>query len=288
MKSFDPDRLTGLQVPAATAWLLSDISEAKGRFQSFHLHPPLTLEKLARQALVHSVESSNRIEGVEVAPQRLYPLVVGDATPTDRNESEVHGYRLALELIQRNHAELAVNPDLMLQFHAKVQPDSGDAGQWKRVDNEIVELKSGEAPIVRFRPTPADQTPQAAEALCRAYRYTLDQTKVPPLIADALFVLDFLCIHPFRDGNGRVSRLLSHLVLLHHGHEVGRYVAIERLIEESRVDYYRVLHQCSQRWHEAGHDPWPWVNFHLGIIHRAYKQLENPPQPGIASVTSRT
>lgn len=274
MMSFRRHRLNDLSVPASTAWLLAEIGEAKGRQDLYARQSPQVLKALRDMALIQSVESSNRIEGVEVAQDRLRPLVLGNARPRDRSEVEIHGYRQALSLIHRNAAGLLVTPDLIRQFHATIQVDSGDAGRWKKADNEIVEIRPGGAPIVRFRPVSARNTPQAVEELCLAYRHALEQTKTPLLLADALLVLDFLCIHPFRDGNGRVSRLLALLTLYQQGYEVGRYISLERLIEDAKEDYYEVLRVSSRGWHDGKHDWRPWVNFHLGIIHRAYRLFE--------------
>ena len=135
-------------------------------------------------------------------------------------------------------------------------------------------LRPGQAPVVRFRCVSADETAAAVDELCQRYRYALDQDQIPPLIAIVALVLDFLCIHPFRDGNGRVSRLLTLLGLYQHGYEVGRYLSLERLIEESREDYYDCLHRSSQRWHDGKHELTPWFNFMLAIIRRGYVELE--------------
>jgi Fic family protein len=262
-------------VPVATAWLLAEIAQARGRQDLFTRQSPQTLKALREMALVQSVESSNRIEGVEVAPERLRPLVLGRARPADRSEAELQGYREALKLIHTDATKLTVTPALIRQFHRMIQADAGDAGQWKKADNEIVELRPGSAPVVRFKPVSAKDTPTAVEQLCRAYRQTLGQTKVPPLLVDALLVLDFLCIHPFRDGNGRVSRLLTLLALYQHGYEVGQYISLERLVEDAKEDYYDVLARSSRGWHEGKHDWQPWTSFYLGVIHRAYRLFED-------------
>jgi Fic family protein len=260
-------------VPTTTAWLLAEVAAARGKQELFTRQSPQALKSLREMALVQSVESSNRIEGVEVAPDRLRPLVLGRAKPTDRSEAELQGYREALKLIHAA-AGLTLTPALVLRLHRMIQADAGDAGRWKRIDNEIVELRPGAAPVVRFKPLSAAQTSRAMADLCRAYRQTLDHTKVPVLLVDALFVLDFLCIHPFRDGNGRVSRLVTLLMLYQHGYEVGRYISLERLVEDAKEDYYDVLRRSSQRWHEGRHDWGPWANYYLGIIHRAYRLFE--------------
>jgi Fic family protein len=145
-------------------------------------------------------------------------------------------------------------------LHRVIQKGSGDAGQWKNVDNDIIEFRPGEAPRVRFQTLAVKQVPKAVEEMCLLNHHALDQQHVPALVAVACLVLDFLCIHPFRDGNGRVSRLLTVLALYHHGNEVGRYISLERLIEESKEDYYSVLQSSSTGWHEGTHDLLPWLN----------------------------
>jgi Fic family protein len=274
MMSFRGNYLAHLSLPLASVWLVSDVAEAKGQLE-FHLgQPPEILTALRETALVQSVESSNRIEGVTVAPDRLRPLVLENAQPRDRSEEEIRGYRRALELIHAAAGELAITPELLQRLHATIQEGSGDAGQWKRVDNEIIELREGAPPLVRFRPVKVAETPAAVEELCLLYRHALNQSLAPPLVAIAALVFDFLCIHPFRDGNGRISRLLTLLALYQHGYEVGRYVSLERLIEESRAEYYDVLHRSSAGWHEGRHDLLPWLNFFLAILKRAYRELE--------------
>lgn len=276
MRSFHGNYLAHLRLPLASVWLMSDVAEAKGR-QDLHLDKPLeVLTSLRETALVQSVESSNRIEGVTVAPDRLRPLVLENAPPRDRSEEEIRGYRQALEQIHAEAGELAITPELLQRLHATIQEGSGDAGQWKRVDNEIIELREGAPPLVRFRPVKVAETPAAVEELCLLYRHALNQSLAPPLVAIAALVFDFLCIHPFRDGNGRISRLLTLLALYQHGYEVGRYISLERLIEESRAEYYDVLHRSSEGWHEGRHDLLPWLNFFLATLKRAYRELESP------------
>jgi Fic family protein len=266
--------LPGYQIPTSAVWLLSDIAEHKGRHQFFARQSPQALKALLQMALVQSAESSNRIEGVTVDPARLRPLVLGDARPRDRSEQEIRGYRRALELIHTRWQKLSINVEVVQRFHALAQDGSGDAGEWRRADNEIVELQPGRPPVVRFRPISAKGTPGAMDELCLGYRAAVDQAVVPPLVAAAALVLDFLCIHPFRDGNGRVSRLLTLLALYQHRHDVGRYVSTERLVEDSREDYYETLRRSSQGWHVGKHDFAPWLGFFLSIVRRAYVEFE--------------
>jgi Fic family protein len=266
--------LSAYQIPTSAVWLLSDIAEYKGRHQLFARQSPQALKALLQMALVQSAESSNRIEGVTVEPGRLRPLVLGGARPRDRPEREIRGYRRALELIHGKWPKLGVNTETVRRLHALTQDGAGDAGKWKTTDNEIVELQPGKAPVVRFRPTLARQTPKAMEELCRGYRAAVEQAVVPPLVTTAAMVLDFLCIHPFRDGNGRVSRLLSLLALYQHGHEVGRFISTERLVEDAKADYYEALRRSSEGWREGRHDFTPWLAFFLSIVRRAYVEFE--------------
>ena len=274
MMTFRNHRLRDFTVPMGTNWLLNDIAEAKGK-QSLYTHQsPQMLKALREMALVQSVESSNRIEGVTVAPERLRPLVLGHARPKDRSEEDIAGYRRALNLIHTKAASLQITPDLMRRLHELCQEGSGDAGQFKKHDNEVIELRPGAAPHIRFRCVSAKATPAAVKELCLVYRHAIDQDHIPPLIAIGALIFDFLCIHPFRDGNGRVSRLLMLLALYQHGYEVGRYISLERIVEESKEDYYRVLQESSQGWHEGKHDLLPWLNHYLATIRRAYMEFE--------------
>jgi Fic family protein len=169
---------------------------------------------------------------------------------------------------------MPVTPDTLRYLHRTAQEGAGDAGQWKAVDNDIIELRPGQAPTVRFRTLSVPHVPQAIEETCLLYRHALNQEHVPALVAVACLVLDFLCIHPFRDGNGRVSRLVTVLALYHHGIEVGRYVSLERLIEESKEDYYAVMQASSFGWHEGKHDVLPWLNYFMAVVRRAFIQFE--------------
>jgi Fic family protein len=272
--SFRGGRLRDFALPTGTAWLLSDIAESKGRQELYTRQSPQILEALRQAALVQSVESSNRIEGVTVARDRLVPLIQGTTRPRDRSEQEIHGYRVALDEIHTHAADLLITPETLGRLHATCQEGVGDAGQWKRVENDIIEFRPGEAPRVRFRPVSVAQTPAAVEELCLSYRHTIDQEHIPTPVVVAALVLDFLCIHPFRDGNGRVSRLLTLLALYHHGHQVGRYISLERLVEDTREDYYEVLRRSSEGWHDGRHDLVPWVNYFLAILRRAYLLFE--------------
>jgi Fic family protein len=166
-----------------------------------------------------------------------------------------------------------LEPRVVRHLHALAQEGSSDAGSWKARDNEIVELLPDGERRIRFRPTPARKTPRAVAALCESYRSALENEVAPAALLVATLVFDHLCIHPFRDGNGRVSRLLTTFLLLQQGFEVVRYVSLERLVEESKGDYYRALEASSAGWHAGTNDMTPWWNHFLGILRRAYRAL---------------
>ncbi len=275
MLSLDPGRLAEMTVPIGTGWLLGACMEARGKQDLWIRQKPEVMEVLREQAIIQSAESSNRIEGVTVAANRLRPLVVGKAKARDRSEEELAGYRAALNWIFSRKSQVAITPDVILRLHALAQGgSSGDAGEWKKRDNEIIEiLPSGERSL-RFLPVSARKTPAAVERLCRMYRDASDEGRVPALLIVATFVFDLLCIHPFRDGNGRVSRLMTSLLLQSHGFQVGRYISLERLIEGTQEEYYRVLKVCSQGWHEGRNEIIPWWNYFLSVVRSAYKEFE--------------
>ncbi len=270
MRSFRNGRLAAFRPPSSTVWLLTDIAEEKGRQDLYKRQAPQALKALQEAAIVSSSESSNRIEGVVVDPARLRPLVLGGARPQSRPEEEIQNYRKALALIHTKHGRLEMSAAVCRQLHRTIQDGSGDAGDFKRLDNVITERRAGEAASLRFQPVAANETPAAMKELCGLYRQALDLEHVHPLVADACFVLDFLCIHPFRDGNGRVSRLLTLLATYQHGLEVGRFISLERLVEESKEDYYDTLRRSSDGWHTAKHEIVPWLNHYLAVIRRAY------------------
>jgi Fic family protein len=275
MLTLDPRKLADLAIPLGTGWLLGACMEARGKQDLWLRQKPEVLEALREQAIIQSTESSNRIEGVTVAASRLRPLVIGRASPRDRSEEELAGYRAGLDWIFSRKRAVAIAPDVIRRLHALAQGgSSGDAGQWKKHDNEIVEILPTGERRVRFVPVSAKETPAALDTLCRRYRAACDEERVPPLLIVATFVFDLLCIHPFRDGNGRVSRLVTSLLLQGHGFQVVRYISLERLIEERKEEYYRVLELCSRDWREGTNEIIPWWNFFLGVLRSAYKEFE--------------
>lgn len=261
-------------VPAATAWSLADLGEALGKQELFTRQSPQRLGVLREHALIESAVSSNRIEGVVVDQKRVATLVFGKAALRGRDEEEVRGYREALDLIHTSAAALPVSLATIRKLHRLARGDIWDAGRLKDKDADIIERYPDGRTRVRFRPTSADQTLLAVRGLVESWTRCLRERWVHPLIALGAFNLDFLCVHPFRDGNGRASRLILLLQSYHCGLAVGRYVSLERIIEQNKERYYETLERSSQGWHKGKHDPWPYVNFVLYVLKEAYKEFE--------------
>jgi Fic family protein len=262
-------------VPVATSWYLADLGEARGRQELFTKQSPQRLKALREHALIESAVSSNRIEGVVVEPARIRPVIVGKSPLRDRDEEEVRGYRNALNLIHQQGARLAISEKTIRELHRLARGSVGDAGQYKKKsESDIIERYPDGRQRVRFATVPAAKTPAAMAELVNLWNRSGEERWVHAVIALAAFNLDVLCIHPFRDGNGRVSRLLRLLQCYHLGYEVGRYISLERLIEQNKARYYETLEQSSHRWHDGRHDPWPYINYVLFILKEAYKEFE--------------
>jgi Fic family protein len=261
-------------VPGNTSWYLADLGEFRGKQELYTRQAPQRLKMLREHALIESSVSSNRLEGVEVDPRRVRNVL---ASPTplfrDRDEEEVRGYREALRLIHENAADLFLSEETVCRLHRLTRGQIWDAGCYKSKDGDIIERYSDGRERVRFRTVPALETPQHMAKLISDWGRCMEERWVHPLIAIAAFNLDFLCIHPFRDGNGRVSRLLLLLQCQQHGYEVGRFISLERLIEQDKERYYETLEQSSRDWHESKHDPWSYINFTLSILKTAYQEF---------------
>jgi len=263
-----------INLPLAAVWMMNSISEYKGKEELYTKQSPQILQALVEMAMIESVESSNRIEGVTVDKDRLKPLIIGHSKPRDRSEEEVAGYRKALDLIHKKHDSLVISSQIIQELHRLSRLDAGDAGQWKKKNNEIIKKHPNGRVEIIYTPMEANKVPDAMKQLCLQYQDSLTQSKYPPLYAIACLILDFLSIHPFRDGNGRVSRLLTLLVLYQNGFGVGKYISLERIVEQSKDSYYESLNKSSQGWHKAKHDVMPWFHYFLGTIVSAYKEFE--------------
>ena len=261
-------------IPATTAWYLADLAEARGKQELFTKQSPQKLRVLREHALIESAVSSNRIEGVTVDEKRIATIVFGRSLLRDRDEEEVRGYRDALNLIHQRASELPVSEETIRKLHGLSKGGIWDSGRYKEKDGDIIEKYPDGRERIRFRTVPAVRTPEFMRTLTEMWAMSLAERWVHPLIVLAASNLDFLCIHPFRDGNGRLSRLLLLLQCYHLGYEAGRYISLERIIEENKDRYYETLEQSSRGWHEGKHDPWPYVNYVLYVLKSAYREFE--------------
>ena len=254
---------------------LTLVNEYKGEQRLFIEAHKDELKQLVEIAKIQSTEASNRIEGISTSNDRIKSLVQEKTTPRDRDESEIAGYRDVLNTIHENYDYIPIDASYFLQLHRDMCKFVGnvDGGRFKTGDNIIQETDELGNEHVRFRPVPAWETPTAINELCSAYQEA--KMEVDPLILSNMFVLDFLCIHPFNDGNGRMSRLLTLLLLYQSGFIVGKYISIEKIIEESKETYYEALQDSSVNWHDNENDYKPFVNYMLGVIVSAYKEFES-------------
>lgn len=277
MHSIDIKYLKKLNFSAEQASTLKKIGEYRGKQALFSRQTPEILKSLQQVAIIESSESSNRLEGVTAPHGRIKALVLKSTTPKNRSEQEIAGYRDALSLIHESAEYMDFSVNIILQCHSTVygyMPDDG--GRWKMVNNEIIEKNpDGSIKRIRFKPVSAVQTPQAMETLVTNYKESINRHNKEPLVVIPLTILDFLCVHPFRDGNGRVARLLTLLLLYHFDYQVGRYISLERIFEESKETYYETLEKSSQSWHQGKHDAYPWMNYFWGVLIRAYQEFED-------------
>jgi Fic family protein len=256
---------------------LTGIAQAQGREETLPARSPVGLETLRQVALIQSTESSNAIENIRAPRARIEALVAEQTTPRNRSEQEIAGYRDVLGLIHVNRAEIPFEPRYVEQLHGGLYRYAAhrDAGHWKRLDNRVQEERPDGSRVDRFTPVSAVDTPAAMRELHDRFGEALAEGTYPPLLLSAAYVLDFTVIHPFRDGNGRMSRLITLWLLYLVGHDVGRFISIEKLIDGSRESYYDSLAKSTEGWHDGVHDLNPWTGYFLGILIAAYREFES-------------
>ncbi|MGR3912297.1 MAG: Fic family protein [Candidatus Rhabdochlamydia sp.] len=263
--TFNSQHLTTLRV----------LGEYRGKQALYFKQAPVVLKGLQELSIIESSESSNRLEGITAPARRITELVKYNSTPKDRSGQEIAGYRDALNLIHQPANHMPFSTSVILQLHAWIYrylPNPG--GEWKKGDNEIIERLPDGGNWVRFIPSNASLTPLAMESLIQRYQLAIQECCMEPLIVIPAVILDFLCIHPFRDGNGRVARLLTLLLLYHTDYQVGKYISLERIFEESKESYYETLEKSSHGWHQGKHDLMPWMTYFWGVLVRAYGEFE--------------
>ena len=259
--------------------LLTQIHEFKGEQNLFIEANSDTLTQLVEIAKIQSTEASNKIEGIYTSDERLKKIVLDKTTPRTRNEQEIAGYRDVLATIHESYEYIPLRPSMILQLHRDLYKFSGMSigGSYKNADNVIAETDAQGNRFIRFQPVPAWETAEAMEMACQAYDQAV-QSGANPLLIIPMFILDFLCIHPFNDGNGRMARLLTLLLLYRSGYIVGKYISLEKVIEQSKETYYETLQQSSFGWHENENDYAPFVRYLLGTIVAAYRDFSDRVQ----------
>lgn len=275
MPSFDPGYIESQPISQNLLRTIRLIGEYKGKQELFKEQSPQVLETLKQTAIIQSTESSNRIEGVQAPIKRIKALIEQKTTPQNRSEQEIAGYRDVLNTIHANCMAMPFTTGMVLQMHRDLyQFLPGAGGHWKKSNNDITETKPDGTISVRFETVPAFLTEDAMAKLHERFSAIWEADEVEQLLLIPTYVLDFLCIHPFRDGNGRMSRLLSLLLLYQAGYEVGRYISLEQIVERSKESYYDTLKQSSFGWHEGKHTLIPWWEYFLGVILSAYREFE--------------
>lgn len=276
MRTFDYSKLTNCTLDTEILSYIAKIHEYKGRQELFVRQKKDKLESLVEIAKIQSTESSNKIEGIVSTNTRIKQLVQDKTTPRNRDEKEIMGYRDVLNIIHENYEFIPITPNYILQLHKYLyqyeNPDFG--GKFKNTQNYIVaNLSNGESRTI-FTPLSPVETPVAVQELCETFDRAMNLGEIEPLLLIINFIKDFLCIHPFNDGNGRMSRLLTTLLLYRSGFVVCKYISLEKKIENTKDNYYDVLEQSSENWIEGKNDNVPFVKYLLGIILSAYRDFE--------------
>jgi Fic family protein len=277
MQTFrDLDKHLGM-VPSATVSALNGVATGRGREEAFRLQRPQVLETLTEIARIQSTESSNAIEAITAPPQRVAELVQEKTTPRNRSEEEIAGYRNVLDTIHASAADIPFRRSIVEQFHRDLYSlTETPGGRFKRAQNEVARFdRAGNKIAVVFEGATPFETPMAMDELHERFDRAVKEGGHPRLLLAGAYVFDFLMIHPFDDGNGRMSRLLTLLLLYQAGHEVGRFISLEKLVEKSKETYYESLERSTAGWTEGRHDIWPWLNYLLGILNGAYNELES-------------
>lgn len=275
MRTYDYSKKWRQLLTPEIVTMLSQIHEFKGEQNLFIEAKSDALTQLVEIAKIQSTDASNKIEGIYTSDERLKNLVLNKTMPRTRGEQEIAGYRDVLATIHDSYEFIPVRPSIILQLHRDLYKFSGKSigGAYKNSDNIIAEEDAEGNRFVRFQPLPAWETPEAIEQICNAFNDVMSRGEADPLLIIPMFILDFLCVHPFNDGNGRMSRLLTLLLLYKAGYIVGKYISIEKVIETSKDTYYEALQSSSQDWHEEKNDYAHFVRYMLGVILSAYREF---------------
>ncbi len=276
MREFNYGKLKDIKWDSEILGLVAQIHEYKGKQTLFLKQKPMALEKLVEVAKIQSTEASNKIEGIVTTATRIKQLCDQKTTPRNRDEEEISGYRDALSLIHESYEYISIKSSYILQLHQVLYRYSqrGIGGRFKNTQNFIAEVRENGEQIVRFMPLDPFETPMAIDAICESFNREMDNSEIDPLILIPAFIIDFLCIHPFNDGNGRMSRLLTTLLLYRAGYVVGKYVSLESKIEKTKANYYEALEKSDINWNTAENDITAFIKYILGTVLAAYRDFE--------------
>ena len=277
MREFDYTGLAKKLWDTETLNFTNLIHEFKGKQDLYVRQKPVELRRLVEIAKIQSTESSNRIEGIVTTASRIQAIVKEKTTPRNRDEYEIAGYRDVLNTIHESHDYIPIRGNYILQLHRDLMQYTGSnlGGVYKTTQNYLKETRPDGTEYIRFTPVAPYETEPCINSICDSYRKVIEEQKVDPLLIIPVFITDFLCIHPFNDGNGRMSRLLTLLMLYRSGYQVGRYISIEKHIEKTKDAYYDSLELASQGWHEGEGNPEPFIKYMLGVILACYREFES-------------
>lgn len=277
MRNFNYSKIKDKKWDSQILSLVTSIYKYKGKQELYLKQRPEELNKLIEVAKIQSTEASNEIEGIVTTSARLKKLVEEKTTPRNRNEEEIAGYRDVLNLIHENFDVISISKNYILQMHKMIfrYMDNPFAGKTKNIQNYITINYPNSKSEILFTPLSPFETPEALENICNEYNKVIGNFEIDPLIVIPFFIHDFLCIHPFNDGNGRLSRLLTTLLLYRSGFYVGKYISLEALIAKDKSAYYGALQKSGLNWHEENEDILPFMKYLLGIILAGYKDFED-------------
>lgn len=275
-KIFDYSKLAERNYDNEILNYVSLINEYKGRQELYLNQKKENLDKLIEISKIQSTESSNEIEGIITTNQRLKELMSDKTTPKNRNEKEIQGYRYALNIVHESFEYIPIRPSTILQLHKEMYQflDVSFGGKFKDTPNEIDAFYPDGKKVVLFKPLEPYETPEAIAMISEEYEKAINKYNINPLIAIPVFIHDFLCIHPFNDGNGRMSRLLTTLLLYRSGYVIGKYISLEKKIQITKSEYYASLQKSSVGWLDSTHDDTPFIKYLLGTIIAAYRDFE--------------
>ena len=275
MKSLSKEYLKKLPINNELVRLIRRLGEYKGKQELYQKQSPEVLENLRLVAFAQSTESSNRLEQITAPPKRLKELVANKTKPKNRSEAEIAGYRDVLSTIHQSAKDIPLSVNVVKQFHRDMMRYTDrPGGEWKSVNNTIIERYTNGTSLVRFNPVEPYQVNEYMTKLVELYNAEIENSEYDALLLIPLFIFDFTCIHPFRDGNGRSSRLLTTLLLYHQGYDVVRYISLEKIIEQTKESYYDTLKESSQGWHNGKHNILPFLTYYLSTFLAAYDEFE--------------